>query len=439
MPGRENWGSPCGAGKHLGKLGFMTQSCHYSVRPLTATELPDILHLDQAAFMVADDPDDDHSFFEWDRTFGVRDQNQLIGFNASFSLKLTVPSGADGAQTSIIPMAGLSWVAVHPGYRRRGVLTTMMNHHLTSLHEQQAEPLSGLHPSEPQIYGRFGYRAATSAWRLELPRDTALRQVRAQKAEVQVRFLQATPAQAELVADLYARSCAQTPGAIDRTPALTRLELHDTPRTLARGEPLRLLLAERNGEPTGYLLLRRACTWSDATGQASTEILESAILDLPSSYRLWQAATSFDLTSGTTIRRLGAADPLFTWLEDPRTPKPTRVDKLWLRIVDLDRALTARSYGCAIDVVLEIRDQHCPWNAGRWRLIADPTGASCARTQKSADLSLDIGELAAVLPGGVTLSALAHAGLVDYTQDAVLHRTSTAFRSATEPGVSYLF
>ena len=44
------------------------------------------------------------------------------------------------------------------------------------------------------------------------------------------------------------------------------------------------------------------------------------------------------------------------------------VDNLWVRLVDLPRALTDRGYAAACDVVLEVTDELCPWNAGRWQV-----------------------------------------------------------------------
>src|SRR3954447_2669103 len=108
--------------------------------------------VDQAAFVFPADPGHTLDFFEWDRTWGVRtDAGELAGVSTVFSLSVTLPTGVLGTGTTVVPMAGLSWVAVHPGHRRRGVLSQMIRHHLHALHERGAEPLSGLHASESAI------------------------------------------------------------------------------------------------------------------------------------------------------------------------------------------------------------------------------------------------------------------------------------------------
>jgi predicted acetyltransferase len=424
------------------------QPAQHVVEPLGPEQVGQIRWLDHAAFVAAEDPGDVLDFLEWDRTYGIRataepaepaEPAELIGIGTTFSLRLTLPAGVDGAGTTAVPMGGLSWVAVHPGYRRRGVLSALIGHHLGTLHEN-GEAVSGLFASEPAIYGRFGYGQATQVFQLDLGRAPALRELPGGTDDVTIRFTTADPERhTDLVADLYARSCGTRPGMVDRPRALTRRELRDTPRTLERHEPLRLLIAERGGEPTGYVLLRRELTWNGMEPDGKTEVREVAAVDPPSAHRLWQAVTDFDLSSVTKVGMICPQDPLLTWLVDPRSPRPVRVDALWLRIVDIDRALTGRSYGCEVDLVLDVTDHLCPWNVGRWRLSGGPAGATCTRTTDPADLTLDVRELAAALPGGTTLVALADAGLVTEHTPGAVARLSTAFRSAVAPGTTYIF
>ena len=70
-----------------------------------------------------------------------------------------------------------------------------------------------------------------------------------------------------------------------------------------------------------------------------------------------------------------------------RTVAPTRTDELWLRVVDLDRALTARGYSDDVDVVIAVTDDVCPWNAGRFRLTGGRDGAMCSPSTAEVCLS----------------------------------------------------
>jgi predicted acetyltransferase len=354
-----------------------------------------------------------------------------------------LPDGSSGTRT--VPMAGLSWVAVHPGYRRRGVLTTMIRDHLHRLHDEGREPLSGLHASESAIYGRFGYGLATVGYQLSLGRDVGLRPLAGADAEaaerLRVRFETADPDRhGDLVHDLYHRACRRRPGMVGRTRELTLADLRDTPRELERNEPLRLLVAERDGVPTGYALLRRSMRWEDFAPDGTVEVRELAAVDRPTEHRLWQAVTQFDLTSRTRAGRIATDDALLAWLVDARAAKPVRTDELWLRVVDVDRALSARGYAGAVDVVLQVRDALCPWNDGRWRLRADAAGgAECVRTDDEPHLALDVRELGSMLAGGTTVAALTDAGLVSELQPGAARALSRALRCDVEPATTYGF
>jgi len=106
-----------------------------TVRALTADDLTDILELDSTAF-GQDVPDDFlHEMMvpelELDRFVGARDPdagNRLVASACILSKQLTFPGG------SVHPVAGVSWVAVRPGWRRRGLLRDMMTAQLHDLH-----------------------------------------------------------------------------------------------------------------------------------------------------------------------------------------------------------------------------------------------------------------------------------------------------------------
>ena len=417
----------------------------HTVVPLGPDRRADVVRLDQTAFMIPDEGlDHEVAYFEWDRTAGVvveRDE-RLVGVYTVFSLGLSTPDGPDGAGTRRTPMAGLSWVGVDPAHRRRGVLSAMIRHHLHGLHEQGLEAVSGLFASEAAIYGRFGYGSAVSGLTLELPRGAALRPLRAEEGNgtVSVDFVTAdVERHADLVAGLYDEACVRRPGMVWRPAALNRRDIDDPPRRRQRGEPLRLLVAESAGRATGYALLRRELTWTDGSPSGVARVDELVACDAATSRALWSSVTDLDLVTRTRTPALAADDPLLTLLVDTRATQAQRRDGLWLRLVDVDRALEQRTYARDIDVVLAVTDELCPWNARRWRLSAGPQGATCSPTTDDADLALDVRELGAAYVGGVSLAALAAAGLVTELKGGAVARLSAALRGAVEPAPSFAF
>ena len=87
-----------------------------------------------------------------DRFLTAYDDGRPVGTTGSFELELTVPGG-------FVPAAGVTWVAVLPSHRRRGILSEFMHRQLEELRER-GEPLAILWASEAAIYGRYGYGIA---------------------------------------------------------------------------------------------------------------------------------------------------------------------------------------------------------------------------------------------------------------------------------------
>jgi predicted acetyltransferase len=132
-------------------------------------------------------------------------------------------------------------------------------------------------------------------------------------------------------------------------------------------------------------------------------------------------------------------DALLHLLVDPRAAAPSVSDGLWVRLVDLPAALTARRYLTEVDVVLEVTDAFAPGNAGRWRLRADPSGSECTATRGSADLVLDVRELGSTYLGGESVLALAAAGLVGEERPGSLAAAAAAFAWPVAPYCPWVF
>ena len=146
------------------------------VVPLTAADLPDILTLDTAAFGWDAPPDFLDELMvptlELDRFVGARDPaagNELVAQGCIFSKHMTFPGGM------VHPVAGVSWVGVRAGWRRRGLLRGVMTAQLHGLHDDGAEPVAILTASEAALYGRYGYGQAINRNHLSASHGAAFR------------------------------------------------------------------------------------------------------------------------------------------------------------------------------------------------------------------------------------------------------------------------
>ena len=224
------------------------------------------------------------------------------------------------------------------------------------------------------------------------------------------------------------------------TPQLAAYLHADPPAERDGNEAMRILVARRDGQPSGYALFRRKSAWRDGVAEGEVGIRELVALDAATRHALLSRLLDLDLTSTVRAWCLPVDDPLTDLLVDLRATRPRLGDNIWVRLLDLPTALAGRRYAAGIDVVLDVTDALVPANAGTWRLRAEPFsgGVEVSRTDAPADVSLDVRELGALYLGGGSAPGLAAAGLVDGPAEA-LGRLHAAFAWPLAPATSWIF
>ncbi len=132
-------------------------------------------------------------------------RRELVGMHASYPFARFPVPGATA------PVAGLTWVGVHPAHRRRGILSAMIDTHLARCRER-GEPVSALFAAEAAIYGRFGYGKAADDVRLTVPRGVALRDVPVPSATPCASSAPTARGHGQLVATIHERAGADPTG-----------------------------------------------------------------------------------------------------------------------------------------------------------------------------------------------------------------------------------
>ncbi|MFI2034215.1 GNAT family N-acetyltransferase [Streptomyces bottropensis] len=359
----------------------------------------------------------------YERSVGVWEGDQCVGTAGAFDFRLAVPGG------SVVPAAGVTMVGVAATHRRRGVLTSMMRRQLDDI-RSWGEPLAVLTASEPAIYGRFGYGLATR--RLTADIDTARVRLSVPPGTDDVRLRYADPAEVlDACEAVYARQVPERPGMLARRPGWAQADLLDTERHRGGASPLQCVVAERaDGDGSavvGYARFRIKSDWGPSGAEGVVQLSAFQALDPAARAALWRFLFDIDLTSRVVAHRLPVDEPALHLVSDIRRCGLRMTDDLYLRLVDVGAALRLRTYQAPLDVVFEVEDSFCPWNEGRWRLTGDPKGATCERTADAADLSLSVRELGSAYLGGVSLSALAAAGLVRELREGALAEASVGF------------
>ncbi|MFD4248025.1 GNAT family N-acetyltransferase [Streptomyces sp. NPDC058525] len=373
------------------------------------------------------------SLTEPERSLGVWDGEDCVGSASAFSFRLSVPGGA------LVPAAGVTMVGVSPTHRRRGVLSSMMRRLLDDV-RTAGEPLAVLTASDPAIYGRFGYGTATYALSVEIDTTRVRLSVPPGTDEVRLRHVDPEKALSDCER-VYAELVARRPGMPARQPGWDRFVVTDPPEDRNGASPLQCVVAEGpDGEAVGYARYRVKPEWDFSGSEGKVEVADLDALDPAATAALWRYLFGIDLTWTVRAGRRPVDDPVLHLVSDVRRSKPSVRDSLHVRLVDVAAALTARSYAAPLDVVLEVGDAFCPWNEGRWRLVADGSGSAvCTRTAEPADLELSVRELGSAYLGGVTLTSLAAAGLVRELRPGAVVRASRAFAGDVAPWLPHGF
>ena len=401
----------------------------YPLRPVTDDEfetwarmIADTYGVDRSEAELADQ----RAATDLERTVAAFDEDTPVGGASVYRRLLTVPG-------AVMPVAGIATVGVTPTHRRRGILTSMMRRQLTDQHARGDEPIAVLRPAEAGIYGRYGYGPAT--WGNQLRGDRHALQFRpgTDFGDGAVRLLPRAQAR-PLIEGVYDEVRRGSAGWPDRQESHWNVRLFDEPQARGGATSLRFSVhRERDGRTTGYILYRHLTTREAASGDGRTvQVVELAAASRQAYAALWRFLAGIDLAPWIDYE--GAVDEALPHLlTDPRAVRSAVVDRLWVRLVDVDRALAGRRYATAVDLVLEVEDAFCPWNGGRHRLQAEGDDVSCAPTQAPAELRLGVAELGSLFLGGTTPAALAAAGLVQELRPGALARATAAFRGEREP------
>ncbi len=374
-------------------------------------------------------PDADFdALYETDRTRCAFDGDTVVGTVGVYSLQMTVPGGA------AVPTAGTTAIAVRPTHRRRGLLRRLMTAHFDEVRER-GEPLSALWASDSGIYRRFGYGEAAGRSSDKIDRaHTALLDVEA-PAGGQCRMIDKDEAQ-RLLPGAYDRARLQRPGMMARSEDWWESRvLKDAVWSRNGGTPLRRVIYEREGVAYGYLLYR---TRNERTNMHAL-VIELVAADGDAERALYRLACNIDLVADVTFWNQPVDSPLSLLLASPRRLEREVHDALWVRLMQIPEALTARRYAGSGQLLLGVRDAFLPENEGVYSLECEDGRASCKRVANSdADVALDVADLGAAYLGGVRFQTLARAGRANGTPEA-LRRADTLFPSDLTPWCPEIF
>ncbi|OAH10288.1 GNAT family N-acetyltransferase [Streptomyces jeddahensis] len=354
-----------------------------------------------------------------------------VGTAGTHSFELTLPG------ETLVPAAGVTAVGVLPSHRRQGVLSAMMRHQLTEL-RARGEFLSVLLASEAPIYGRFGYGPATYTARLTVPRHKAALAVPRARGVAQapstgsdngsVEVLRRAEC-GEILEEVYDRYRRAQPGALSRPHRWWALRAGQPPISPAP----RYVAVHRDadGVPDGY------ASYSIESGTLTVD--ETIATDDAVFTALARFVFGHDLVSQVVFQHVPSDHPLRWQFADFRAGEVSGdMDWLWVRLLDVPRALTARGWFMDGELVLDIDDPFLGEH-DRYLLTIRDSKADCVPTDRKPDLSLDISDLGSIYLGGTAPSTLVRAGHIRAHRPGAATLADALFRAERSPHCLHWF
>ena len=407
-----------------------------TIRHVTSDELPRFVEALTTAFLDRVDAEaaaaDLRTIWSLDRVLAAFDGDEVTGTFRSFPTELTVPGCAR------LPASGISAVTVMPAHRRKGLLTRMIAmEHAASRERQEAVEL--LYAAEYPIYGRFGYGPATRHATWTVYSHTA--RFRGDPAG-SVEIVRIDPASRDAIIPIFDSWRRGHHGEIARLPYRW-----DTALGLRRGtwdgSPWKGFLAlhrDADGALDGYARYR--AEEYQEHGQSWERILVDELIALEERGHadLWRFLVTMDLVASVKAENRSLAEPLPWLLADGRAARASDVgDGMWIRLLDVPRALEARTYERSARLVLEVIDGEAPGGRSRLELDASPDGATCRATDRSPDLTLDVAALSAAYLGGSRLHDATRPRGFDEHRPGALAEADGLLATVDEPFCSTFF
>ncbi|WP_338897483.1 GNAT family N-acetyltransferase [Streptomyces sp. TG1A-60] len=423
----------------------MSSSHDTAVRPVTEDEIPAWLRALDTGFLRAHEAPaeqelkDRTAHIDPSRTLAAFDESRshpslrstestpVVATFRSFPQELTAVGGRP------VPADAISNVTVSPTHRRRGLLTRMMTRDLTAA-KARGDVVATLIAAEYPIYGRYGFGPATWAteWTVDVPRAGLDPRWSGPADGGRVDLVDGAAVRA-LGPALHDRLRDAQPGAVSRDERWWRINTGDLRVHGSWTEPFYAVYRSAAGEVEGLVSYAVDDTWQRKQPQNTAEV-NWLIATAPAAERaLWHYLCSIDWITRVRTGWRAPDDLLPHFLPDPRAASvTTQADWLWVRILDVVRALEARTYAGTGTLVLEVVDRD-GFADGRYRLDAGPDGASCVPTSEDGDLALEASDLATLWLGDESAVRLSALGRVREQRKGAASMADALLRTSRRP------
>ena len=179
--------------------------------------------------------------------------------------------------------------------------------------------------------------------------------------------------------------------------------------------PVRIAVCKDNNVTVGYIVYTmRSGRVSHRSRSQELNIRDLVALNSDAYRSLWRFIAGHDLVGRVNWPTAPMDDPAMELFMEPRMLNCQDNEGIWLRIVDVEKALTERGYINSGSIRIAITaDDLAPWNAGTYEIEASEQGATVRKVQGKGDLQLSVKALASLYSGYRNATELASYGLIE--------------------------
>ena len=372
---------------------------------------------------------------ELDRLVAAVDtqSNRIIGTGGADSYWLTVPGG------ELVPMAGVAYMTTSVTHRRQGAFSNMMTY-IHDVARERGDVISGLWASQSHLYGRFDYGLSINSYDWEIDPSfgefSHFPAANANNADIKVSFIDADEADVVLPG-IYERMHRQTTGSVNRTSGRWRYQLFDEERVRQGASPLFFAVCEEAGEQTGYVSYRMRRQGDSDMG--TLEVVEQVSATEVAHAAIWRFLLDFDLVGNITAINRPSDDSLWWMLSDPRRLRRKSHDALWVRLLDIPKALEARTYNSDGILKIGLVSDVQPESVGTYVIEIDDSRGSVKKTTDKPDVVMTPADLSALYLGGISSGPLFEAGRINEITTGSLAKLTGMFNTDSAPWCAHYF
>jgi predicted acetyltransferase len=356
-----------------------------------------------------------------DRSFAAYENGRIVGSLGAMARELTV-------EKSVITAACLNNGGVLPSHHRRGIFTKLMYSQLRDIF-RRGEAAAILWTSDERIYRRYGFGLASIGLSFEIPKTRASFRENAE-SQNNVRLLSMEDSLKTLPL-IYEKFRRTRTGMLSRSESWWRAAIDIISYKGGHVTPSFSAVFEENAYARYRIHLTSGPSGPES---AQLEVIEAIADSFAATNEIWKYLFSIDFIDSIKAYHLPLDHPLLLMLAEPRRLQLQARDNLWLRIVNVAKALEARARKKG-SIIIEISDKIITENAGRWCLTQDKV----IRTNNKPNLSLDIADLGSVYLGGFTFTELADAGMLQELSVGAAEQCDEIFSCRRKPWTPEFF